>query len=117
MSEFVQVMKDWRRMCQAMDKEFGSECCAHCPLDGCSAVYDEMDDSEDYAENERQIEAWAAEHPLPVYPTWYEYLFNVIRGENKWPVDDHEFCRYLADTPIHADTAEKLGVKPKEART
>lgn len=115
MSEFVQVMKDWRRMCRVMDKEFGSESCAHCPLDGCSAVYDEIDDSGDYAENERQIEAWAAEHPEPVYPTWWQFLAdNGILPHELTPMELDPVCGILKQIP--ADIAEKLGLNPKEAR-
>ena len=68
---FIQTMKDWRRMCQQMDKAFGMDGCDHCSLEVCMAVY-ESDNSENYVEVERKVVKWAAEHPEPVYPTWEE---------------------------------------------
>lgn len=119
MSEFVKVMKDWRRMCQAMDKEYGSTCCAHCPLEKCSAVYDEIDDSRDYAENERQIEAWAAEHPEPFYPTWSEWLVDIGVFPKMMSTIPSKALDAISNgvcKPIPADIAEKLGLQPKEVR-
>lgn len=112
MFDFVQTMKDWRRMCMQMDKEFGMDGCEHCPLVCCSAVYD-SDGREDYAEIACKVAEWAAEHPEPVYPTWEEWLITqgVIKenpnGGVGWPMPKL-FER------IHADTAEKLGIEPKE---
>ena len=128
----------------AMEKLSPDDSCCGCLLEGygCPAIYEEDSSLVDYADVEKNVTAWAAEHPEPVYPTWgewlesfgvvevtkakdriitvpqyptwYEYLFNVTRGENKWPVDDHEFCRWLDTTPIPDDIAQKLGIEPKE---
>ena len=114
MAEYVEVMNQKKRMCNSY-----AFCSMGCPLnnmDFCNKNSGEKTNA-DFPEVERRTMAWAAEHPEPVYPTWYEYLFNVTRGENKWPVDDHEFCQWLNTTRIPADLAEKLGVEPKEDRT
>jgi hypothetical protein len=116
-AEFQEVMRQWRRMCKEYTTDDES-CCDGCPVinfreHGCGAIF-EMEDSTDWQRYSDTIMAWAAERPEPVYPTWYEYLFNVTRGENKWPVDDHEFCQWLDTTPIPADIAQKLGIEPKE---
>ena len=114
MADFVQTMKDWRRMCQHMDKIGGDRCCDICPLGGCNAVYEE-DGNTDYAEIEEKVTAWAAEHPEPVYPTWAEFLHEAFcerytmpyRGETAW-------YAFLRQTTIPADIAEKLGIEMKE---
>ena len=107
--EFQKIMHEWKRMCAA------TSFCEVCPLkdEKCWATSpaNMVGDSKSI---EAIIVAWAEEHPEPVYPTWYEYLFNVTRGENKWPVDDHEFCQWLDTTRIPPDIAQKLGIEPKE---
>lgn len=107
MSDFVQTMKDWWRMCQQMDEVFGMNCCDHCPLGACMAVY-ESDGSEDYAALERKVAKWAAENPEVVYPTWTEY-FRMTGVFPSWL--GHEI---LDNTHIPAETAKQLGVKPKK---
>jgi hypothetical protein len=77
MSDFVQTMKDWRRMCKAFTTDDDS-CCYGCPVvdiheHGCGAIF-EMEDSTDWERYEGQIREWAAEHPEPVYPTWEKWL-------------------------------------------
>jgi hypothetical protein len=103
MADFVQTMKDWRRMCQFMDKEYGNSSCDKCPLGGCSAVY-EMCGKENFSNMEHGITEWAAEHPEPVYPSWYEYLTDMY----------HATWNMIKDKPIPADIAQKLGIEPKE---
>ena len=106
MADFVQTMKDWRRMCQFMDKEYGNSSCDNCPLGGCSAVY-EMCGNENFANMERDITAWAAEHPEPVYETWGQFFRRYYGLEY---CKEHEML--LENIP--ADIAEKLGIEPKE---
>jgi hypothetical protein len=107
MSDFVQTMKDWRRMCQFMDKEYGNSSCDKCPLGGCSAVY-EMCGKENFANMERDISAWAAEHPEPVYPSIAKYLeqFGItIRRDGSLQADF-----FKANEPMGADMAKLLGI-------
>ena len=70
--------------------------------------------SDDYIANiEKEVMAWAAEHPAPVYPTWGEWLMSigVING-----VHPHGAIDALGNLkqPIPADIAQKLGIEPKE---
>lgn len=107
MADFVQTMKDWRRMCKTYTTNDDS-CCEGCPVvdyneHGCGAIF-EMDDSTDWQRYEGAIAAWAAEHPEPVYPTWGEYLHTLHNEPSS---------RELSQ-PIPADIAGKLGIEPKE---
>ena len=116
MAEFVQMMKDWRRMCQHMEKMAGDRSCDICPLGGCNAIYED-DGNTDYAEIEEKVATWAAEHPEPVYPTWYEFM-----RENKIIPDVLEDCgdyyktigKWLVKATIKQDIAQKLGIEPKD---
>ena len=107
MAEFQEVMKQWRRMCDACTcsnrKELeGLPMCPivlkHCgyPCDDSPQYWSE----EDTKQFEEIVMQWAAEHPEPVYPTWVEW-FNSMGG-----VD--------CGTPMPADIAQKLGIEPKE---
>lgn len=118
MSDFVQTMKDWRRMCNTMDTLYGDKCCDVCSLGGCCAVY-EQDGTEDYAKIERKVMEWAKENPEPVYPTWKEWLeeqrvvvhFDSVNKNGtkvKWELTNK------SNYPIPADIAQKLGIEPKE---
>lgn len=64
---------------------------------------------------ERDIVAWAAENPEPVYPTWYEWLtiIGAVTPKVKPDVVLNLIETGLLD-PIPADIAEKLGIEPKE---
>ena len=76
---------------------------------------------------EEQIEwlrAWAAEHPAPRYPTWWEWQHSMFpnAGDNMHPCSflSHAECKCngwstcdeCRGCPIPADIAEKLGIKP-----
>ena len=134
MAEFVEVMKQARRMC-------GSIFCDNCIL---SRNSDEMCIWEDaparltdevIAEIEAKTLQWAAErleHPESRYPTWQEW--NDLNFPDS---DDYNTpcgfmpkkkvealmgkkcinlnCSQCIKSPIPADIAEKLGIKPKEA--
>ena len=71
MAEFVDVLRQFDRMCKA------NAGCFNCPLHKPDGVSDEcsigafVNDSERI---EREVMKWAAENPEPVYPTWGEYL-------------------------------------------
>ena len=103
MSEFAEVIRQFNRMCNA------HEGCTDCPL----AATGQMSCSIcDFIDNPGRIEsnvmAWAAEHPEPVHPTWYDFLFDL------WPCDENSFHEFIRNTPIPADIAQKLGIEPKE---
>ena len=109
MADFVQTMKDWRRMCIAANGK-----CNNCLMDKTRMCAFGISDIGDYElqEAETIITAWAAEHPEPVYPTWEEWLITqkVIK-ENPNGVGNP--LPKLFDS-IPAEIAEKLGLEPKE---
>lgn len=102
--EICDFMKNWKQMCNSMTEMNG---CEDCPIvinthgARCGDMPGEMHDVESIA---REVEKWAAEHPEPVYPTWYEYLTDMY----------HATWNMIKDKSIPADTAQKLGIEPKE---
>lgn len=118
MAEFVQTMKDWRRMCRAVPgKSEGKSICSDkesgyvCPLSYsglcCKAIESQTD--EDVISGENIIMSWSAEHPI-VYPTWVEWL----RQIGVVPRDQKCFHDWLLK-PIPAEMAQNLGIEPKES--
>ena len=69
-----------------------------------------------YEQANKQLEEivmqWAAEHPEPVYPTWYEYVWSQLA--KKEPISDHDLATWMENNRIPADIAQKLGIEPKE---
>lgn len=129
MADFVQTMKDWKRMCNAMGQEDEYTACDKCDLQdfGCPAIYEKECDSADWKHVERVVAKWAAEHPEPKYPTWAEWLLKVGAARRvpigePWPVEFAdgsmlEPCYEIVvkeNEPIPADLAQKLGIEPKE---
>lgn len=121
MADFVQTMKDWRRMCKAYSTDDES-CCEGCPVvdfheHGCGAIF-EMEDVTDWQRYAETIAAWAAEHPEPEYPMWGEWF--VERGYLPGGYYHAENPQWLMKTldnamnrPIPPDIAQKLGIEPK----
>ena len=130
MAQFVEVMKQARRMCN-MQKNT----CKDCPvgtMEGRICRLNVIEISEDDVEVERIVMDWAAEHPEPVYPSWEEawkklfpeadvkrvFCPEVFGDKYKcdWCYDDdyNDSCDECLDRPIPAEIAEKLGIKPKE---
>lgn len=61
MAEFVEVMREWRRMC---DVESKNETCESCPLkddNACISIWEA--DMNTLHDLEDKIEAWSREHP------------------------------------------------------
>lgn len=125
MAEFAEIMRQARRLCAA----HGGICnYSNCPLDNGEACRLNIDlDGEDYNELERIIMDWAAEHPEPVYPSWYEYHQQTFPGHSRWicpmafgvpcqckSVTSVQACTKCRNSPIPAEIAKKLGIKPKE---
>jgi len=116
-AEFAKVAHEWVRMCKAYS-DIGD--CMKCPLvhnPMCGCMCDGNGASEkDIAKAESDIMAWAAEHPEPVYPTWYEVMakLGVINGR----LGDRTLGEHVIDGLMHhrisADIAQKLGIEPKE---
>lgn len=107
MTDCVQMLKDWKRMCNAMAEMGGCDDCAivkNTHGARCGDVPGEMQAVESIA---REVEKWAAEHPEPVYPTWYEYLSDYYRAA-------FGDMYVIGRQPIPTDIAEKLGIEPKK---
>lgn len=123
MAEFVEVMKQARRLCEEQQH---IDCCVRCPMqgkEGCMVTADA--ENIDYVEAERKIMDWAAEHPEPVYPSWIDAWQQLFRGAKNVPCPELYFgadctdgsgegCIACKRSPIPAVFAEKLGIKPKE---
>ena len=120
MAEFVQTMKDWRRMCKVYTV-FKHEC-EGCPLENiaehaCGAIFEpEFADVVDWVELKKIVDEWAAEHPEPVYETWFEYLLRIgvipdnapAGGVYQWIVES------IKNKHITEDIAKALNLQAKE---
>ena len=124
MSDFAQIMHDWRRMCKAYTTE--EDACVGCPLEhitehGCGAIFEEeFADVADWAYLDETVSVWAERNPEPIYPTWGEWF--IERGDliGGWKnIKNIDALRARAaevfDMTIPADIAEKLRIVPKEA--
>ena len=114
MADFVQTMKDWRRMCKAYTTDDDS-CCYGCPVvdfheHGCGAIF-EMDDGTDWERYEGQIREWAAEHPVE-----YPYMIDVLQDVFNMPngLSPMNIWEWINTIRIPDDIAQKLGLQPKE---
>ena len=126
MSEFTEVMRQAKRMCET----FSDGHCSECPIGDANAlecgitVTSEMD----CKEVERRVMQWAAKHPEPVYPTWDEWQDSVFPDAeiditpctfgSRYRLNCflEKTCSTCKEQQIPADIAEKLGIKPKEAK-
>lgn len=107
MAEFQDVMRQWNRMCGKQ------RTCYTCPAYGlCSPVSDLCTDTETMTALEEAIMRWAEEHPEPIYPTWFEFVF--CKLAHRKLMSDHDLVTWMDNTPIPADIAQRLGLKPKE---
>lgn len=124
MAEFVEVMRQARRLCEEQQH---MDCCVRCPMqgkEGCMVTADA--ENIDYVEAERKIMGWAAEHPEPVYPSWEEGWKQLFPKsvDTPCPADygkkyqniccSNVLCVNCKQRPMPAEVAEKLGIKPKE---
>lgn len=108
MAEFKEVMRQWVRARKATASSAEKPVLSVYPL--------EEYDNALIADIEKNVMAWAAEHPEPVYPTWAEWL------ESKQiitvtPIDKYTkrvLPAFYMFSRIPADIAEKLGLQPKE---
>lgn len=105
--EFQEVMRQWVRARKATASNLDENVLSVYPL--------EMYTDDHIANLEKEVMAWAAEHPEPVYPNWSQWLVSI--GVIPKEIDISEF-RAIAELglikPIPADIADKLGLEPKE---
>ena len=113
-ADFVQTMKDWRRMCETIQSENQKTStggwCKGCPIQGYCVIDTAIKESTngEFSIIGDQIQAWAAKHQEPVYPTWIEWF----QQQNIWRKETNNPAINLYN-PIPADIAEKLGLQPK----
>ena len=128
MGDFVQTMKDWRRMCKHYSDESmknGQLSCADmCPLGtntACGVIEDATD--RDIEVMVKEVAKWAAEHPEPVYPNWIDWLMSEsVIPTNYMAANSTDsgvragmfYVTSKAFEPIPANIAEKLRIEPKE---
>ena len=102
MAEFQEVMREWVRSRKAINEDKLS----YWPLN--------MFTNDFIANIEKEVMEWAAEHPV-VYPTWWEWLVSIGAVTRKVTPD---VALELANTglmdQIDPDTANELGIEPKE---
>lgn len=130
MAEFAEVMRQAHRMCDVCK-------CDDCPMadhvDMCGLIHSKYRKEGILLEFERIVMQWAKEHPEPQYPTWKEWKnenfpdapvgltpCSFMSRERQAKIMGEEECVFLScadcvNTPIPADIAKKLGIRPKEA--
>lgn len=124
MAEFLEVHRQFDRMCRYYQRK--RECPMACPMIGVNISECRKIAFEEPDVTEKTVMSWAAEHPEPVYPTWLEYLARYCGAPRKIDLVPVGFAEevhgVLPETYIHwlmthripADTAQKLGLQPKE---
>ena len=110
MAEFQEVMRQFDRMCWYYQRK--RECPMGCPMNGVNISQCRKITFEEPDVTEKTVMSWAAEHPEPVYPTWWSWLINegvIEKGSTYAGAFDQ-----LKTKSIPADIAQKLGIEPKE---
>jgi hypothetical protein len=130
MAEFSEVMKHAKRMCAKQNNN-----CEGCPIydDGIACPVEGPPENwklHRFAVYERIIMSWAAANPELKYPTWVEWWNENFSSEGRRMLTPCSFvppaelgCSIGMDgcmnapykcwhTPIPADIAEKLNIKP-----
>ena len=110
MAEFQEVIRQNKRMCQSV------KCCK---CDIYRLCGEDLSKCQRFINNnpkkaEEVIMSWAAEHPEPVYPTWWEWLENMGIVSNAKSECSKFFDTTRMYDSIPADIAQKLGIEPKE---
>ena len=125
MAQFTAVMRQARRMC----KTFNDGHCSDCPIGDANVLECgiTVTSGMDFEDVERRVMQWAADHPESVYPTWDEWQNSmfpdadrdigpcVFGSRDRFDCGEKSCAECMAE-PIPADIAEKLGIKPKEAK-
>lgn len=122
MAGFCEVMRQARRMCRTY------KACVACPFEGVCEIgnFRTPERDIDLKVFEETVMKWAAEHPEPRYPTWYEWQESNFEGHTLWicpmafsvpcpcarSVTSASKCAKCRNNQIPAHIAEKLGIKP-----
>ena len=113
MAEFQEVARHWKRMC---NKYWRSTTCHGCPIAEHERSYEACSNIDvNVSIMEEIVMKWAAEHPEPKYPTWWEYMcmIGVIPDELGDKTLGEMTVYSLMNTHIQSDTAQKLGLEPR----
>ena len=119
MSEFTDIMRQARRMCNTQED------CESCPIWNPDEFFCKIDTTchSDDSVIENIVMQWAKEHPETVYPTWREWQNNTFKDAHKLITPctfgsrdrfkcEGKTCYYVCmDQQIPADIAKKLGIK------
>lgn len=117
MAEFIEVMRQRKRMCRAQTN------CTECPIEKsvgfCVVLH------EDNEALEKVIMDWAQAHPEQVYPTWYDWQKENFPDNTRYicpmafgvtcpapSAPGVTICKKCRNKPIPAEIAERLGIKP-----
>ena len=118
MAEFIEVMKQARRLCAA-EKE-----CKKCLMwnsQGSFCRTDVLRSANDDAGTEQIVMSWAEAHPEKVYPSWDEYQDEMFPNHTRGIcpmmfgaecLHYNTACAECRSKPMPAEIAEKLGVRP-----
>jgi hypothetical protein len=106
MAEFQEVMRQVNRICSYYQAKCEDSGCLLRNV--CGVIGNHSSNKKQAMQIEELAMKWAAEHPEPVYPTWYTWL--IMMGA----VGSVEDLFSDLQRPIPADIAERLGIEPKE---
>ena len=99
-------------MCITANEGPATPKCDNCPMGESRLCAFEISDigDQELQEAETFITTWAAEHPEPVYPTWYRWL--IMMGA----IGSVGDLFFDLQREIPADIAQKLGIEPEEGK-
>lgn len=117
MAEFVEVMKQARRMCMAQED------CESCPIWDTAKSFCRIGAAcySDDGVTESIVIVWAAKHPEPTYPSWEDGWKQEFPNAIAAPCPKFFYdytCKQAGDckkcklSPMPAEIAEKLGIRP-----
>lgn len=126
---FQEVMREKMRMHKYFFDVNNNKSCHGCPIRPlCDKPHCEWGEEES-KEIESIVMKWAKEHPVPVYPTWAEWLKSIgmiarakvsITERSPFSINIRtEMADILtdkADEPIPEELAVKIGLKPKKVK-
>lgn len=114
MTEYNEIIKQFKRMCGYYSRNKGQKSCPMCTsYPNCNIGQCRKIAFEKPAHFAATVIRWKAEHPEPVYPSIAKYLEQfgiIIRRDGSLEADF-----FKANEPMSADVAKLLGVEPKES--
>ena len=116
MAEYNDVINHFKRMCRYYNNMATQNSCPlYCKGHGCNISHCRLLAFDD-KKFQNVVMKWAETHKEPVYPTWMEWLTDVgaIPKAISWDEPLVEAVYDAIQEPISADTAQKLGIEPKE---